>query len=131
MQQANTAQEDARSRIGYLVFAGVEAAAFEAIALKLVSHDLQWLFVGGVFAGWLMILTGALSALFSLISLGGIFFTADHMTLLTGPGTEGFEQTGMEDPLAVFGSYYLAFQVAFGWLLGLIVTLADLVRPTE
>nr|WP_096393117.1 formate/nitrite transporter family protein [Halorubrum trapanicum] len=32
----------------------VEAAAFEAIALKLVSHDLAWLFVGGVFAGWLM-----------------------------------------------------------------------------
>ena len=32
----------------------VEEAAFEAIALKLVSHDLQWLFVGGVFAGWLM-----------------------------------------------------------------------------
>ena len=32
----------------------VEAAAFEAIALKLVTHDLRWLFVGGVFAGWLM-----------------------------------------------------------------------------
>ena len=32
----------------------VEAAAFEEIALKLVTHDLQWLFVGGVFAGWLM-----------------------------------------------------------------------------
>ena len=32
----------------------VEAAAFEAIALKLVTHDLGWLFVGGVFAGWLM-----------------------------------------------------------------------------
>jgi len=32
----------------------VDAAAFETVALKLVSHDLQWLFVGGVFAGWLM-----------------------------------------------------------------------------
>jgi len=32
----------------------VEPAAFEAIALKLVSHDLTWLFVAGVFAGWLM-----------------------------------------------------------------------------
>ncbi|MFD1569074.1 formate/nitrite transporter family protein [Halorubrum laminariae] len=32
----------------------VEPAAFEAIAHKLVSHDLRWLFVGGVFAGWLM-----------------------------------------------------------------------------
>ena len=32
----------------------VEPAAFETIALKLVDHDLRWLFVGGVFAGWLM-----------------------------------------------------------------------------
>jgi formate/nitrite transporter FocA (FNT family) len=32
----------------------VSPAAFETIALKLVSHDLPWLFVGGVFAGWLM-----------------------------------------------------------------------------
>jgi len=28
--------------------------SFETIALKLVDHDLPWLFVGGVFAGWLM-----------------------------------------------------------------------------
>jgi formate/nitrite transporter FocA (FNT family) len=32
----------------------VTPAAFETIALKLVDHDLPWLFVGGVFAGWLM-----------------------------------------------------------------------------
>jgi formate/nitrite transporter FocA (FNT family) len=32
----------------------VSPPAFETIALKLVSHDLPWLFVGGVFAGWLM-----------------------------------------------------------------------------
>jgi formate/nitrite transporter FocA (FNT family) len=32
----------------------VTPAAFEAIALKLVTHDLGWLFVAGVFAGWLM-----------------------------------------------------------------------------
>ncbi|TKX78725.1 formate/nitrite transporter family protein [Halorubrum sp. SD626R] len=32
----------------------VEASAFEEIALKLVTHDLPWLFVGGLFAGWLM-----------------------------------------------------------------------------
>lgn len=32
----------------------VEPAAFETVALKLVEHDIQWLFVGGVFAGWLM-----------------------------------------------------------------------------
>ncbi|WP_394346022.1 formate/nitrite transporter family protein [Halorubrum sp. BOL3-1] len=32
----------------------VDPAAFETIALKLVGHDLRWLFVGGIFAGWLM-----------------------------------------------------------------------------
>ena len=32
----------------------VSPEAFETIALKLVTHDLPWLFVGGVFAGWLM-----------------------------------------------------------------------------
>ncbi|WP_459808289.1 formate/nitrite transporter family protein [Halopiger thermotolerans] len=34
---------------------GVASAdAFTAIALKLVNHDLEWLFVAGIFAGWLM-----------------------------------------------------------------------------
>jgi formate/nitrite transporter FocA (FNT family) len=32
----------------------VSTGAFETIALKLVSHELHWLFVAGVFAGWLM-----------------------------------------------------------------------------
>lgn len=32
----------------------VSPAAFETIALKLVTHDLHWLFVAGIFAGWLM-----------------------------------------------------------------------------
>jgi formate/nitrite transporter FocA (FNT family) len=32
----------------------IEPAAFETIAYKLVSHELHWLFVAGVFAGWLM-----------------------------------------------------------------------------
>lgn len=32
----------------------VSPAAFETIALKLVTHDLTWLFVAGIFAGWLM-----------------------------------------------------------------------------
>jgi len=32
----------------------VSPDAFETIALKLVTHELQWLFVGGLFAGWLM-----------------------------------------------------------------------------
>ena len=32
----------------------VSPAAFETIALKLVTHDLTWLFVAGVVAGWLM-----------------------------------------------------------------------------
>lgn len=32
----------------------VNAAAFETIAYKLVSHELHWLFIAGVFAGWLM-----------------------------------------------------------------------------
>lgn len=32
----------------------VSPEAFETIALKLVSHDLHWLFIGGIFAGWLM-----------------------------------------------------------------------------
>ncbi|MFQ3275290.1 MAG: formate/nitrite transporter FocA (FNT family) [Candidatus Nanohaloarchaea archaeon] len=32
----------------------IEAAAFETIANKLVSHQLHWLFIAGIFAGWLM-----------------------------------------------------------------------------
>lgn len=32
----------------------VSIDAFESIALKLVTHELHWLFIGGVFAGWLM-----------------------------------------------------------------------------
>lgn len=32
----------------------VDPTAFETIALKLVTHDLLWLFIAGVFAGWLM-----------------------------------------------------------------------------
>jgi formate/nitrite transporter FocA (FNT family) len=32
----------------------VSPAAFETIALKLVTHELHWLFVAGLFAGWLM-----------------------------------------------------------------------------
>jgi formate/nitrite transporter FocA (FNT family) len=32
----------------------VSPTAFETIALKLVTHELHWLFVAGVFAGWLM-----------------------------------------------------------------------------
>lgn len=32
----------------------VTPEAFETIALKLVTHDLHWLFVAGIFAGWLM-----------------------------------------------------------------------------
>ncbi|MEF8781061.1 MAG: formate/nitrite transporter family protein [Haloferacaceae archaeon] len=32
----------------------VTPEAFETIALKLVTHSAGWLFVGGVFAGWLM-----------------------------------------------------------------------------
>ncbi|MGM0397880.1 MAG: formate/nitrite transporter family protein [Halobacteriota archaeon] len=32
----------------------IDPQAFETIALKLVTHDLLWLFVAGVFAGWLM-----------------------------------------------------------------------------
>jgi formate/nitrite transporter FocA (FNT family) len=32
----------------------VSPGAFETIALKLVNHDLHWLFIGGIFAGWLM-----------------------------------------------------------------------------
>ncbi len=32
----------------------VSPEAFEEIALKLVSHEIQWLFVAGIFAGWLM-----------------------------------------------------------------------------
>ena len=51
--------------IGGMVFTGlavilmsglgvIEPAAFTTIAEKLVSHQLHWLFVAGVFAGWLM-----------------------------------------------------------------------------
>jgi formate/nitrite transporter FocA (FNT family) len=32
----------------------VSPGAFETIALKLITHDLHWLFIGGLFAGWLM-----------------------------------------------------------------------------
>lgn len=51
--------------LGGLIFTGlavllmpglgvIEPAAFETIAMKLVSHELHWLFIAGVFAGWLM-----------------------------------------------------------------------------
>lgn len=51
--------------LGGLIFTGlavllmpglgvIEPAAFETIAMKLVSHQLHWLFIAGVFAGWLM-----------------------------------------------------------------------------
>ncbi|MFO7926353.1 MAG: formate/nitrite transporter family protein [Halobacteriota archaeon] len=32
----------------------VSPAAFETIAEKLVTHEVRWLFVAGIFAGWLM-----------------------------------------------------------------------------
>ncbi|WP_369335243.1 formate/nitrite transporter family protein [Natrialba sp. PRR66] len=32
----------------------VSPGAFETISLTLVSHEFHWLFVGGIFAGWLM-----------------------------------------------------------------------------
>lgn len=32
----------------------VSPDAFETIALKLITHELRWLFIGGIFAGWLM-----------------------------------------------------------------------------
>lgn len=51
--------------VGGLIFTGlavllmpglgvITPGAFETIALKLVEHQLHWLFVAGVFAGWLM-----------------------------------------------------------------------------
>jgi len=51
--------------IGGLIFTGlavllmpglgvIEKAAFETIAYKLVSHELHWLLIAGIFAGWLM-----------------------------------------------------------------------------
>jgi formate/nitrite transporter FocA (FNT family) len=51
--------------IGGLIFTGlavllmpglgvIEPAAFETIANKLVSHELHWLLIAGIFAGWLM-----------------------------------------------------------------------------
>lgn len=51
--------------LGGLIFTGlavllmpglgvIEPAAFETIAMKLVSHQLHWLFIAGIFAGWLM-----------------------------------------------------------------------------
>ncbi len=41
----------------------VTPEAFETIALKLVTHELPWLFIAGVFAGWLMGLLAWLLAL--------------------------------------------------------------------
>ncbi len=51
----------------------IEPAAFGTIADKLVSHPLQWLFVAGVFAGWLM---GLLAWLVSSAknTIGRVFF---------------------------------------------------------
>lgn len=51
----------------------VEPAAFETIAHKLVSHELHWLFIAGVFAGWLM---GLLAWLVSSAenTIGRVFF---------------------------------------------------------
>lgn len=51
----------------------IEPAAFGTIADKLVSHPLHWLFVAGVFAGWLM---GLLAWLVSSAknTIGRVFF---------------------------------------------------------
>jgi formate/nitrite transporter FocA (FNT family) len=70
--------------LGGLIFTGlavmlmpglgvVEPAAFETIAQKLVSHELRWLFIAGVFAGWLM---GLLAWLVSSANntIGRVFF---------------------------------------------------------
>lgn len=43
--------------LAVLLLPGLSVAtpeSFETIALKLVNHDLGWLFVAGIFAGWLM-----------------------------------------------------------------------------
>jgi formate/nitrite transporter FocA (FNT family) len=70
--------------IGGIIFTGlavllmpglgvIEPAAFGTIADKLVSHPLHWLFIAGVFAGWLM---GLLAWLVSSAenTIGRVFF---------------------------------------------------------
>lgn len=88
----------------------VSPAAFETIALKLVTHDLTWLFVGGVFAGWLMgllawLVTAAQETTSRLILIVAVTATIGLLHL----------------PHSIAGNV----EVLFGLLLSPAVTLSD------
>ncbi|RAW45218.1 formate/nitrite transporter family protein [Halorubrum sp. 48-1-W] len=90
----------------------VTPAAFETIATKLVSHDLPWLFVGGVFAGWLM-------GLLAWLITAAQETTSRLILVLIVTGTIGL----LHLPHSIAGNV----EVLFGLFMSPTITLADYV----
>jgi len=88
----------------------VDPASFETIALKLVDHDLPWLFVGGVFAGWLM-------GLLAWLVTAARDTTARILLVLIVTGTIGL----LHLPHSIAGNV----EVLFGLLVSPAITVAD------
>jgi len=90
----------------------VAPESFETIALKLVDHDLPWLFVGGVFAGWLM-------GLLAWLVTAARDTTARLLLVLIVAGTIGL----LHLPHSIAGNV----EVLFGLFISPAITLADYV----
>ncbi|GAB3698280.1 formate/nitrite transporter family protein [Halorubrum pallidum] len=88
----------------------VAPESFETIALKLVDHDLPWLFVGGVFAGWLM-------GLLAWLVAAAQETTSRILLVLIVTGTIGL----LHLPHSIAGNV----EVLFGLLVSPAITLAD------
>jgi len=88
----------------------VDPSPFETIALKLVDHDLPWLFVGGVFAGWLM-------GLLAWLVTAAQDTTARILLVLIVTGTIGL----LHLPHSIAGNV----EVLFGLLVSPAITLTD------
>ncbi|MFO8116053.1 MAG: formate/nitrite transporter family protein [Halorubrum sp.] len=88
----------------------VDPRSFETIALKLVTHDLPWLFIGGVFAGWLM-------GLLAWLVTAAQDTTARILLVLIVTGTIGL----LHLPHSIAGNV----EVLFGLFVSDTITLAD------
>ena len=88
----------------------VDPASFEKIALKLVDHELPWLFVGGVFAGWLM-------GLLAWLVTAAQDTTARILLVLIVTGTIGL----LHLPHSIAGNV----EVLFGLFVSDAITLTD------
>jgi len=88
----------------------VSPESFETIALKLVDHDRPWLFVGGVFAGWLM-------GLLAWLVTAAQDTTSRILLVLIVTGTIGL----LHLPHSIAGNV----EVLFGLLVSSAITPAD------